>query len=126
MKTKFLVYGTLRSGNHAHRAFGLDHRATPLGEVFVAGTMYHLGGYPGVILGGDHSVVCELYETEDQALLAQLDGYEGYHPEYPEGSLYLRKEVKLADESSAYIYEYNRDVSNAHRLESGDWNTRTG
>lgn len=122
---KFLVYGTLRSGNGAHKAFGLDHKATYLGTHRLEGTIYHLGGFPGVKLDGrPDGFVAELYETSDMKLMEQLDAYEGYRPYDPDSSLYLRQEVEHPDFGSAYIYEYNQQVGDKPRMESGDWNRR--
>lgn len=122
---RFLVYGTLRPGNHAFKAFGIDHRATHLGEVRIEGTMYHLGGFPGVKLDGNpDGFVCDMYETSDDELMAQLDGYEGYRGHDNPGSLYLRQEITMPDGMAAYIYEYNQQVGDSPRMESGDWNKR--
>lgn len=123
---KFFVYGTLRSGNGAHRGFGLDHRAKFLGTYQLEGSIYHLGGYPGVKLDGrPDGFVAELYETTDARLMEQLDSYEGYHEDNPDRSLYIRQTVERPDFGSAYIYEYNQQVGGSPRLESGDWNKRT-
>lgn len=123
---KFLVYGTLRPGQHAYRAFGLDHKATHLDTVRIEGTMYHLGGYPGIKLDGNpEGFVADLFETEDMELMQRLDGYESYDPANEANSLYLRKEIEIADVGAAFIYEYNRGVAKAPRLESGDWTSRS-
>lgn len=89
--------------------------------------MFHLGGFPGVTLdGNEEGVVCDVLEITDPKaapeVLRQLDGYEGYHEETPDNSLYLRKNVEVAEFGPAMIYEINRDTSAYPRVAGGDWN----
>lgn len=119
---KVLVYGTLRVGEGAYNGFGLDRKAKHLGTVRIEGSMYHLGGYPGVKLDGNpNGFVADLLELTDDGVLEQLDGYEGYRPNSPNSSLYIRQTVDLSDGTRAYIYEYNQHVGGRPRMESGDW-----
>lgn len=92
--------------------------------------MYHLGGFPGVVLdGGEEGVVCDVLEITDESaadrVIERLDGYEGYRPESPDNSLYLRQEIEAGEFGWASIYEYNRDVSARRRVDGGDWNSVT-
>lgn len=97
------VYGTLKQG------FGADGymrgRTNLLGTATLPGSLYSLGGFPGVTLNTDHTFDAEVYEiipeTRDQ-LLRDLDRYEG------EGSLYHRRTIETPFGES-YIYEYNGD-----------------
>lgn len=97
--TVLYVYGTLRPGNTE--------------PITVAGTMYDLGPFPGVVLGGGNKVVVERTEVES---IAACDRYEGYYEDDPEGSLYIR--VPFED---GWIYEFNRHVDPKKVVESGDW-----
>jgi len=122
--TKILVYGTLRPGCGAYKGFGLDTKSNHVATVRIEGSMYHLGGFPGVKLDGrPEGFVCDLLELTDPDVLARLDTYEGYRPETPFNSLYLRKEIKVPDHGAAYIYEYNDQVGDRALVESGDWKT---
>lgn len=98
------VYGTLRPG-------GSDLHMVP-------GVMYNMGHYPGVRIMSPTAgkfVVCERIEVSDTRL-AQLDHYEGYRPDDPARSLYLR--VPYLD---GYIYEYNQSLDDRKVIEGGDW-----
>jgi gamma-glutamylcyclotransferase (GGCT)/AIG2-like uncharacterized protein YtfP len=106
MKKNVYVYGTLRKG-------------VANGVVLVPGTLYNLGWFPGLVL--DHSeepksfVTCEVIQADDEKI-AMLDSYEGYNPDNPEKSLYIRQPFK-----DGFIYTINRDVSDRPVISSGDW-----
>jgi gamma-glutamylcyclotransferase (GGCT)/AIG2-like uncharacterized protein YtfP len=126
MTNKILVYGTLRVGQGAYSGFKLDRDTRHLGTVRVPGAMYHLGGFPGVVLDGDlDGFWADLLEVTDAdavpGVLQRLDGYEGYNEEAPDKSLYLRREIDLPGYGPAFIYEINRDMSARIRVASGDW-----
>lgn len=127
-KIRMFVYGTLRQG------FGLSHllkTASFQGAGFVYGTMYDLGSYPGIKLNEQdktHKVIGEVYFI-DRETMARLDYIEGYRPNEPEHSLYIRKPVIVLnsnhEEQFGYIYEYNQNTDNVTTIiESGDWAIR--
>lgn len=101
---KVFVYGTLRPGMTGEK-------------VKIPGELYDLGWYPGARLSAESSsfIICEEIKVDD-AGLARLDRYEGYYPDSPEMSLYLRTPYK-----DGYIYTYNGSFSNKELIESGDW-----
>ncbi len=102
MITTLYVYGTLRPGNT---------------EIFrVPGVLFDIGMFPGIRLCYDRYksfVLCEKVEIKDWAA---VDRYEGYFPDDPAASLYIRR--KYAD---GFIYEFNHRVSDHKIIESGDW-----
>jgi gamma-glutamylcyclotransferase (GGCT)/AIG2-like uncharacterized protein YtfP len=63
MSRLVFVYGTLRRGqrNDIHR-----YQPAPryVADATISGTLYHLGAYPGVVLGTSGSVVGEVYEIK--------------------------------------------------------------
>jgi gamma-glutamylcyclotransferase (GGCT)/AIG2-like uncharacterized protein YtfP len=101
---KLFVYGTLRPGT---------------GEtVEIPGSMYDLGWFPGVKLGGpgcNSSFRAEIIEVSDYKLKS-LDSYEGFRPDDLDGSLYLR--VPYED---GWVYVYNKDVEAKTFIPGGDW-----
>lgn len=107
-----LVYGTLRPGNKR--------------KVEVPGAMYDLGSFPGIRLDRpDHTFVAELVTVDDETL-TRLDSYEGYYPDSPEHSLYLRKRyVNTEKDIDAWVYEYNSDVRD-RLVDHGCWLTHVG
>ena len=126
MLNRFLVYGTLRVGQGAYYSFGLDDKTTHLGQVRVPGSIYHMGGFPGLVLDGDEEgVLCDVLEVADEDAVADvlyaLDGYEGYRKDIPANSLYLRRVVKTPEFGPAWVYEINCGVGGRPRIEGGDW-----
>lgn len=127
------VYGTLMS--HASRAaIGGDERrllhasATSLGAATVAGRLYDLGSYPGLVTSPDaadrvHGEVLELADPE--RLFARLDPYEGIDPARPDGGDYRRdlRPARLADgrELMAWVYVFRGPVAGCPRLADGRW-----
>lgn len=109
---KIYVYGTLRPKTGV--------------TVSVKGKLYDLGWYPGCKLlpDGDDTFQCEVLEVDD-AGLRRADQYEGYVEGHDDASLFVRRPM-----FDGWIYEYNGNVSEDRRVESGDWveykpNTRT-
>lgn len=93
------VYGTLRPGNP--------------NTVKVKGSLYDLGWFPGIKLGGTGEVVCEQITVKDWQ---DVDRYEGFMPDNPEDSLYIRTPY-----DDGFIYEFNREVNPIKLIQSGDW-----
>lgn len=89
------VYGTLRRGEERD-----INRLTPaprwVGHASVAGTLHHLGAYPGLVLGGQGLVRGEVYEISPE-LERQLDEIEEVWPQ--QSGEYIRREVLVALES---------------------------
>ena len=84
--------------------------------------MYDLGSYPGII-DGEGQVIGEIYEI-NQVTLNELDKAEGYSPEEPKGSKYIRKEVKIVStevDDTVIAYFYNQQVEESGRILSGDY-----
>ena len=115
------VYGTLRRGeiNDINR---LRPAPTFLGLVRIRGTLYDLGPYPGVILGGAEWVQGEVYAISPE-LEQQLDLIEEVAP-VPSGE-YVRRhlDVDVAGRPlSCLVYEIaDARVQGCPRIASGDW-----
>lgn len=115
------VYGTLRRGgtNDINRL-----RPAPrfIGMARVAGSLYHLGGYPGMTLGGGRWVTGEVYAIAP-ALESVLDEIEdlGANP----SDEYAKRDIVVEVEGRSVpclVYEVNpRYVESAQRIAGGDW-----
>lgn len=121
---KVFVYGTLRQGFGAYSMF-MANGTKFVGSDRISGTMYSLGGFPGVKLGDATSfdtegakVLGEVYEIEDDTVPARLDRYEGYP------NLYGRKQVRTENGELAWVYEINPEQSPDRIIASGDWANR--
>lgn len=111
---KVFVYGTLLRGEANHRL--LEH-STFVGyaRTPAAYRLHSLGGFPGMVLGGNSIVEGEVYDV-DVATLARLDRLEG-HP-----SFYRRMWIRLGNGTRAltYLLPQHR-VSERAVIASGNW-----
>ncbi|CAN7311850.1 gamma-glutamylcyclotransferase [Acidovorax sp. LjRoot118] len=115
------VYGTLRKGG-SNDITRLRPAPRFVGMARLAGTLYHLGAYPGLLLGGAVDVVGEVYAIEP-ALEQRLDGIEEIHGRSDDE--YFKRELTLPVDGrpvDCLVYEINPGrVTSAARIESGDW-----
>lgn len=109
-KHKIAVYGTLRPNRGK--------------TVLVEGALFDLGWYPGIRLGAEGQVVCEIIEADDVEL-RRLDAYEGFNPDHPADSLYLREEIEIEGEKT-FIYVFNQSFDGFEPIKNGDWLAYTG
>jgi len=86
---KVFVYGTLLKGMSRSHSLSTSRFE---GFGVIRGSLYDLGSYPGIV-DFDGSVYGEIYDIDSSTLVA-LDHIEGYDINYPESSLYSRKEVQ--------------------------------
>lgn len=120
------VYGTLRpAARHALQA-ALQRHARWLGAGWVAGRLYDLGRYPGLVpdirAGAVHGDVYRL--REQRALLRALDRYEGCGPRMPRPREYRRETVQVhfgRRRLRAWVYVYNRPVAGLRTVAGGDY-----
>ena len=115
------VYGTLRRGqsNDINRL-----RPSPrfVADAEVAGTLYDLGPYPGIRLGGDGVVQGEVYEIAPELEL-RLDEIEEVHPQAT--GEYAKREVRVRSASGEWtclVYEIHPSrVTGVPVIGQGDW-----
>lgn len=134
-----VVYGTLRSGTGWRERLGVDGLVRSRGRCLLAGVLYDLGWYPGLVMGaevggddrqGGDPVVGEVLELLGGEALATFDRFEGYDPRHPAESEYRRVAVRVAIEPAgtqsggshaAWVYLFNRSVRPDQRVAGGDW-----
>lgn len=122
---QFFVYGLLMTGGQGFRALDLGASIRRFGPDRIAGRLYHLGEYPGLITGGPGIVHGEVIGVRDAAIVEKMDAYELYDPENPSASEYRRIEVDLLDSGKrVWTYEYNRSVRNLPVIATGNWRHR--
>jgi gamma-glutamylcyclotransferase (GGCT)/AIG2-like uncharacterized protein YtfP len=97
-----------------------------VGRGWIRAALFDVGIYPAAVPDADGRVRGELHLMKDApAVLRSLDEIEGYEPDHPDRSLYLRVEspVWLDDGTSttAWVYFYNAPLGRASRIESGDY-----
>lgn len=123
------VYGSLRKGFH-HPAYEyISAHFDFVSDGTVKGLLYDMGEYPAArASAGPATIIGELYRLKQEAewnwAIAQLDDYEGVHPEEGETALYNREltTVYLEDGSQhdAWIYWFNGDTTGKPEILSGD------
>ncbi len=119
------VYGTLmkKCPQNEWSAF-LQENAVYVDEATIEGALYKIDYYPGLVKGKG-TVYGEVYTLhENSKILPLLDEYEGYLLEDSINSLYLRdaSQVKLSRTDKiieAWIYYYNRSITDLKRYNSG-------
>jgi gamma-glutamylcyclotransferase (GGCT)/AIG2-like uncharacterized protein YtfP len=114
------AYGTLQPGLAPAEIAPVVEKLRPVGEGFVDGKLYDLGGYPGAVLHPASAwiVYGTVYELpEDAEILRQLDAYEG--PEY----VRIEQLVTLTAGGvvSCWVYDFQGRPGEERFLESGRW-----
>lgn len=120
------VYGSLMRGMERADFLNATHKARFLSTAAAPGKLYHLGAFPAMKEGSNGSMVRgELYELLDpQTFFETLDLIEGYWPEQPERSLYVRKLIPVITpegEKKAWAYLLNLPFENLKAIPSGDY-----
>jgi gamma-glutamylcyclotransferase (GGCT)/AIG2-like uncharacterized protein YtfP len=115
------VYGTLRRGDDNDITLLLP---TPrfVGKAQIAGSMFHLGGYPGVTLGGTGVVQGEVYAISE-SLERVLDGIESEYP--AQADEYYKRDIEVTVDGVLFgciVYEINSAYTvGKPSIASGDW-----
>ena len=115
------VYGTLRQGddNDINR---LSPAPRLVGPATLCGTLYHLGAYPGVVLGGSLRVIGEVYAISER-LQQVLDEIEEIYPQQRDE--YFKRVVPVAvkgEEIPCVVYEINPVyIAGRPVILTGDW-----
>jgi gamma-glutamylcyclotransferase (GGCT)/AIG2-like uncharacterized protein YtfP len=126
MTDRVFFYGTLMTGFDRRRRAGIDPLLVWVGKGRIQAALFDLGIYPAAVPDPDGAVWGEVYRTDSlERVLAGLDEIEGYCPEQPEASLYLRVEVPVVYEDDStdtvWVYFYNAPLGRAERIRSGDY-----
>jgi gamma-glutamylcyclotransferase (GGCT)/AIG2-like uncharacterized protein YtfP len=117
----FFVYGTLRRGDD-NDITRLMPAPDFIGHAKIAGTMFHLGGYPGVTLGGAGLIVGEVYAVSVE-LEKTLDAIESEYPAQPDEYAKRAIRVEVAGQwRDCFVYEINPAYTLGKPIiASGDW-----
>ena len=119
-------YGTLMAGFDRRRRAGIDDKLTYVGRGAIRAALFDLGLYPAAVPAPDGHVWGEVYAmTDAPAVLTALDEIEGYRPEHPDRSLYLRQETEVVlpdgQLAMASAYFYIAPLGRAQCIRSGDY-----
>jgi len=115
------VYGTLRRGGRNDIA-RFQPEPFHVADATIAGTLYDLGAYPGVVLGGKGRVVGEIYSIEPE-VEAALDALEEVADD--DAGEYIRRHVMVeagAQQFECLVYEIHPSrIAGRAVIRSGDW-----
>jgi gamma-glutamylcyclotransferase (GGCT)/AIG2-like uncharacterized protein YtfP len=115
------VYGTLRRGDD-NDITRLQPPPRFVGVAPMAGSMFHLGAYPGVTLGGTGVVQGEVYAISE-ALERVLDGIESGYP--AQSDEYAKRETTVTVNGvllDCIVYEIDaKYIAGKPHIASGDW-----
>ncbi|MGQ8364370.1 gamma-glutamylcyclotransferase family protein [Glaciecola sp. 1036] len=122
------VYGTLLKSIDSPQHRKLIQNAEFSSFATLQGLMFNLGDYPGVIESdteGDQ-VIGELYRIKNrEVLFSFLDDYEECSEHHVKPHEYVRKLCRVLTSKSivltAWVYIYNRDVTQLELIPSGDY-----
>lgn len=122
-KTVF-VYGTLKEGGALSHHVS-KNRINSKNATLKGFDLYDLGWFPGIV-PGNGTVLGELHEFDNPDVITEMiDKIEGYSPDHPETSLYLRKEVTVRAENKDIVteaYIFNKEITEKKKLiKSGNW-----
>lgn len=122
MNKKYLVavYGSLRKtmGNNSYYLSNSEYKG--VFSTIPEYTLHSMSAFPGLKLNGNHSIVMEVYEVNEETL-KNLNKLEGYDPnKIP--TFYDRIEINTPW-GKAFTYIYVNNLSEDSIVESGDWVT---
>ena len=127
MPDHVFFYGTLMTPFNRSGRQRVESKLAFAGRGRIRAALFDLGIYPAAVPADDDSTVAgEVYELLDAAtVLGALDEIEGFRPNEPERSLYLRVMTDVTLDSGqsrqAWAYFYNAPLGRAERIPSGDY-----
>jgi gamma-glutamylcyclotransferase (GGCT)/AIG2-like uncharacterized protein YtfP len=127
MSDYLFTYGTLQPGLAPSCISSAVYKLRSIGEgVIDGGELYDLGEYPGAVLNprSTHQIHGMIFELPNDAdILRQLDDYEGFRPNSPESSLFLRElhpaVLTTGQTLPCWVYVYNGKPDLTRRLPDG-------
>lgn len=105
----------------------LSKKGRLLGPGRLQGRLYMVDFFPGLVVDPAQTgwVKGEIYHLEHpETVLQVLDGYEGFHPEAPEKSLFVRQTLTVEGPDQAlncWVYLYQKTVAGLTPIDSGDF-----
>ncbi|NIR60304.1 MAG: gamma-glutamylcyclotransferase [Gammaproteobacteria bacterium] len=132
MKQKPLfVYGSLLVGTGSPEIDRMFTRCCRrVAFAYVHAHLYDLGAYPGVVVS-DPSEKARVQGAvfriaTPKQCLPSIDRYEGYDPDHPERSEFIRAAITAYrlprnEPVEAWIYLYNGRVDHLRRIDGGDY-----
>jgi len=115
------VYGTLKRGQ---RANGMLANSPLVGtfRVSIPFQMFNLGSFPALIASEEeHGITFEVYHVNDDAILLQLDRYEGYPSLYQKSTIQIESSTEHGVMDVTIYTMKERETRFYTPMESGNW-----
>jgi len=131
MLERLFVYGTLKRESSLPLAQELNRSATFEGEARFNGRLYLVSHYPAVVPSDrpEEWVHGELFVVRDPGFLVTLDRYEECAPEDVQPTEFRRLAQTVVNSRGeslkAWMYIYNRPVTDLRRIASGQFTSGT-
>ena len=132
MSDYLFAYGTLQPGLAPKSMAHATAKLRAVGPGFLRGVLYDLGRYPGAIAdaGAPGRISGTVMELPDDAdVLRALDDYEGFDPQSPESSEFVRERQTVERASGGallcWFYRYNGKIDAARVFPSGVWQKKS-
>jgi gamma-glutamylcyclotransferase (GGCT)/AIG2-like uncharacterized protein YtfP len=121
MNDKLFVYGTLLDFHNDYGIY-LRYNSRFYTNGRIKGSLYHLGEYPGAVLGGENCIYGSILRMDNPAeALSMIDVYEGYGEDQPQPNEFIRVLTMAETDAgpvTCWIYLYNLPVD-AFKLIAG-------
>jgi gamma-glutamylcyclotransferase (GGCT)/AIG2-like uncharacterized protein YtfP len=115
-------YGSLMRGFGTQAHLQIEDKLELVGACQIFGALYDLGEFPALATGATNRVRGELYRIKDAGVVAQLDAYEEFNPGNLDGSLFVRRRVRLAEpDVDCWVYFYNHPPPEDRLIPGGSW-----
>jgi len=129
MSTEFIfVYGTLRQETATTMSQHLRKQCDFVSTGFLQAQLFEVDGYPGAVMSDNvHDYVIGDVFTGQTSIVQELDHYEECSDDFPQPHEYVRQQhpvtLSNGDVVQAWVYLFNRDVSDLFHIQSGDYVT---
>ncbi len=132
MNDYLFAYGTLAEDNAPAEIAGTVKELKCIGEGFISARLYDAGEYPAAVLSSRPAdkVFGKIFEIPaDGRVLERLDAYEGFDPDRPRQSLFVRKRTAILRSNdknlTGWVYEYNGNVKSLPQIKDGSYSNAT-
>jgi len=122
MNDKLFVYGTLLDEHNQYGIYLRDNSSF-YANGKLKGKLYHLGEYPGAVLGGDDYIYGVILQMDNAVeALSLIDIYEGFGEDQPQPNEFIRVLTKAETDTGpveCWIYLYDLSVDESRLIPGG-------
>lgn len=120
LKHKIAVYGSLRKGLYNYERHLKTSKYLGEFDTLPEFSMFDLGSYPGLKVGGSTSIKMDVFEVTEE-VLSDINNLEGYSETNPEYNTFYDRITIDTPYGQAFTYIYIPDTESKEKVYSGDW-----